>query len=306
MKNYLKILYIFALLFCTAQAYGQEMEGGLDDFDGFDNGFDWNEYWYELEDEDIGNHDMYCPGCPTVDYLKLMTYNLKEPGYAKNGKVIKASGADVVAVQEIRGLFIFYEILKSKAGMIGVRTNTVWGVYGIALLWKPQLDTPTITERIMPRPSGSPEEDPARAYIIAEFNDFCFISTHYSSGDANFRTAMSQAILDEDVVQNCINSGKPVYIAGDLNTQPFENEEAITNLTNAGFEILNNLTREGEDGESGKYVDKTTQGGRMIDLIFEYNKNLNHQTLWPHIPADADFTMSDHLPYIITKKFIHY
>jgi endonuclease/exonuclease/phosphatase family metal-dependent hydrolase len=270
MKNHSKILFILLLSFCTAHVYGQGMDDDAKSING--------------------------------DTITFMTYNIQKQSYRKNGKLIYDSGADVVAVQEIRGK-ANYRKITAETGMNGIRAITMGeGIsfleYGIALLWKPYLGTPAITRKTIHRRKGSSDGDTRRAYIIAEFNDFCFVATHYST-DRSDREAMSTAILAENAVQKCINLGKPVYIAGDLNEQIHEEPEAIDILTEGGFAILNNKERD----ESNRYMDKTTQGGRMIDLILEYNTNPKRETIYRGIPAcsDSTFTISDHRPYVVKR-----
>jgi len=83
--------------------------------------------------------------------------------------------------------------LKSKSGLSGHWYDIAGDGYGIGVLWNASLGTPTITNvKIDPAPGSSDPE--SRAYIIAEFEDFYFLSTHFSL-DAADRDAMTASII---------------------------------------------------------------------------------------------------------------
>ena len=243
----------------------------------------------------------------SLNHLVLMTYNIAKNKYKKNAKVIASVNPDVVAVQEIRGQQNF-NTLKNETGLEGRMCVTIAGVYlwnyGIALMWKPSFGTPAIKKVEMS--TSAADADSKRAYIIADFKDFYFISTHYSSAQepTEDRIEMTNAILNEDVVKNY---RKPIYIAGDLNESP-HNGRAIALFRASGFEVLNDITRRYQYNYNGVYGewydDATRQGGAMIDLILEKNTNPKRKIIERGIPAAADttFTISDHLPYYTKVK----
>lgn len=230
----------------------------------------------------------------SLNHLTLMTYNIKKQSYSENGGVIKLSGADVVAVQEIIFGTNNFTTLKNAAEMEGegcATYLTTLAGYGIALLWKASFGAP-INYKAKKIKSSSADADRHRAYIIAEFSDFCIVSTHYSLVQSD-RNTMTNTILSENIIVNCKNSGKPIYIAGDFNEEP--NGEAIGIFINNGnFEVLNNIIPS----------HATRPSGTHIDLILEDNNNLNHKIIDRGIPAAADttYTLSDHLPYVVKVK----
>jgi endonuclease/exonuclease/phosphatase family metal-dependent hydrolase len=318
------------------------MEGEADrsDFDFGDE--DWNEYWYNLDQDEIRDGGDGTSG--TIRYpdtLVFMTYNIQKKKYEENGKLIKASGADVVAVQELSGERNFNK-LKNAAGMTltiqatdlidgtGAGVAMLWNVllstlffnpftgiptpifldpftveaavqanykFAIGLMWRPDLGHPSVTKRTMRDHSDYP--DTHRAYIIAEFRDFCFVATHYSH-NVDDQEEMTNAILDEDVIKDCISKGKPVYIAGDLNPKAtVEKPDIILPIFEAnGFVLLNDLN----DAEQA-----TRPNGSSPDRILEYNKNDTHELIKSGIPLSWDDNtmmnkLSDHRPYFVKVK----
>jgi endonuclease/exonuclease/phosphatase family metal-dependent hydrolase len=221
--------------------------------------------------------------------ITFMTYNLyTNQEYAKNARMIACTNADVVAVQEVRGAG-YFDVLKNKSGLNGEMCVTIDYVvykYGIGLLWKPSLGTPIISTEIFHHVNSS-EED--RALIFAEFNNFCFIATHYG-GDPDQNTNMSNSVI---AYAKSVN--KPVYIAGDFNAEP--GSPTIVNLTNNNFVVLNDLNV------------KTTPSNNPVslkDMIIGYNNNSTQHNIIsrgvPVFPREDLRDLSDHLPYCVTVK----
>lgn len=256
--------------------------------------------------------------------INIMTYNIHKQDYYENGKVIKTSGADVVAVQEISRYPLSgnFNRLKEQAGMEGefVRTmHMVVGRYGIALLWKSSLGTPNVTYKRIE--SSSADTDSHRAYIVAEFTDFCLVSTHYSLAPSD-QIEMTNSILKHSVVKACQSAGKPVYIAGDLNPKDKDSYPSsvtpIDLFASSGFEVLNYTDRIANHGYYIRHHATSEEGG-LLDLILGHNQNPNHEIFWRGVPEclwasdlpngytggeykDWRFVISDHLPYLIKVK----
>ena len=244
-------------------------------------------------------------------YLTIMTYNIYRQDYHENGKLIKSSGADVVAVQEILRIPFLgnFTRLKEKAGMDGkylkikgLGQNTS---FGIALLWNTSaVGSPirTVAETVN---TSSDDPDGKRGYIIAEFHDFIFVSTHLSGDTIRDKAKIIKEFLKEDIIKN---SNKPVFIGGDFNFQP--NDDILGPFLNTvGFEVLNNL--EGSRGFDNKgnyrwiYTDLTTDDSqRMIDLICGEKNSSKYEVLSKCIPdaANPPFKYSDHRPYMVKVK----
>lgn len=239
----------------------------------------------------------------SVHLVKMMTYNLhgNHTDYEKHAKVIKDANPDVVAIQEVRGNKNF-EILKEKSGYRGNRCFTIGIVhYGIGILWNPDAVGCPINKSYNTVKTDDYWYEKKRAYMVAEFQDFCFISTHYSLNQDG-RNKMSRKILENSLAQKCKESGKPLYIAGDMNEG--YDDPAVKMLTDNGYEVLNNVER-----INGTYIDATRQSGSMIDLILEYNINPYHKTIYRGVPMDSiqkvqffKEGISDHLPYKVKVK----
>lgn len=96
--------------------------------------------------------------------LNIMTYNLgpsnKSEYYIKHADVISSSGADIIALQEVRGNPNFNR-LKNITGLKGemcvTKGKIIWPFdwaaedYGICVFWNPSLGTPVITKRKIDR-----------------------------------------------------------------------------------------------------------------------------------------------------------
>lgn len=241
--------------------------------------------------------------------VTMMTYNLyiESTGkYKKHAEVIKESKADVVSVQEVKGEYRFNNTLKNNSGYEGKMCSTTTkgpDKYGIGLLWNPNtLDEPEVHSKTIPCLPIDKDKDGVRAYMVAEFRDFCFVATHFSLIDS-CKEKMANSILNNEYVQKCNTIGKPVYIAGDLNANP--KHEAIRIFKDNGFMVLNRT----DTLENGKYIDSTMSKGRMIDLILENNTNPYHKTIFRGVPFDSTQKVqflkdkiSDHFPYRVRVK----
>ena len=323
MKKYLKFLSIFALLFFNMKVLSQGIE-----YNGF-----WGSYFSDLVhpitwegNMGIVHEDDWCSGssgngngngngnggpgsCTNGPFglsmsrnYKLMTYNIhrnEETTYYQNGVVIKNSGADVVAVQEIGFPSVNFPLLKSGAEMNGVFLATLdyfFYKYGIGLMWKPSLGWPNgIVTGIVKDLYG--DKDGKRGFIIAIWDDFIFVSTHYpTSGGFNNGENNKNAVTYE-IFKKSIMKYRPIpaFIAGDLNCQPQSAPIAI--IKSYCFEVLNNL----EKYSDGTYK-HVTSNNKMIDLIIGDKKFPNaYQVILREIPTVAKpiKTYSDHLPYLV-------
>ncbi|OQB31703.1 MAG: Endonuclease/Exonuclease/phosphatase family protein [Bacteroidetes bacterium ADurb.Bin174] len=228
--------------------------------------------------------------------IKLMTYNIEtDKGFnfqsfriSKHAQVIASCGADIVAVQEVKGNSNFNN-LKSKSGLSGHWYDIAGDGYGIGVLWNASLGTPTITNvKIDPAPGSSDTE--SRAYIIAEFEDFYFLSTHFSL-DANDRDTMTASIINF-----ADTAGKTVFVGGDFNAQP--TYTAMQTFQSNGFNILNDLNHK-------TYTSSNPES--LIDMILGFRKTASDKQYTmvdrgvPTPPSGVVLKdISDHLPYCVT------
>ena len=228
--------------------------------------------------------------------IKLMTYNIEtNKGFnfqsfriSKHAQVIASCGADIVAVQEVTGNSNFNN-LKSKSGLSGHWYDITGDGYGIGVLWRASLGTPTITNvKIDPAPGSSDPE--SRAYIIAEFENFYFISTHFGL-NADDRDTITASIINF-----ADTAGKTVFVGGDFNAQPAY--KAMQTFQSNGFNILNDLnhkTYTSSDPES------------LIDMILGFRKtseDKEYTVIEKGVPTPPSGVVlkdiSDHLPYCVT------
>lgn len=233
-----------------------------------------------------------------AEQITFMTYNLltntglnfQSSRISKLSQIISASGSDIVALQEVCGNSNF-DNLKSQTGMNGswfdIGNFPLYG-YGIGILWKSSLGAPTITNYKVPHREGSNDSED-RVFMVAEFNDFCFISTHFSL-DAIDRDTITARIIR---VANTL--GKTVFIGGDFNASP--NYHCMLTFQNNGFEILNNLNH---------LTYPSDNPTDLIDMILGFRKNPSYTGYMvlergiPTPPAGISFSdASDHLPYYV-------
>ncbi len=232
----------------------------------------------------------------TAENINLMTYNLLtntwETGLQSSridrlGQVIKASGADVVAIQELVGSN--FNKLKDKSGLTGSFYDISGNNFGNGILWRASMGTPTITNvKILPLEGSS--DSSTRSYTVAEFTDFFFISTHFSL-NADDRDNMTASII------NFANSaGKTVFVAGDFNAAP--NFRAMLTFQSNNFVILNDLS---------VLTFPSDVPTALIDMVLVFRKNetdINYSLVSrgiPTPPAGISLSaISDHLPYNVT------
>lgn len=231
-----------------------------------------------------------------AENITFMTYNLQRGSLTnwqssridKLAQVIVSEGADVVAIQEIDSNSNFNN-LKTKTGLQGTWYDIAGNNYGIGILWKGSLGTPTITNVKITPTIGSTDSE-SRAFIIAEFADFCFYSTHFSL-NADDRDKMV-----EEMISRANAADKTVFVAGDFNAGP--NYRAMLTLKSAGFNILNN---------DNDYTYPSSNPESMIDMLLGFRKNAadKYYTIVnrgiPTAPSGVTYSdISDHLPYVVT------
>lgn len=228
--------------------------------------------------------------------ITFMTYNLlgndglnfQALRVSKHAQIITTSGADVIAVQEVAGNSNFNS-LKDKTGLAGSWFDISNTGYGIGVLWKASLGTPKITNVKVDPVSGSTDSE-SRAFIVAEFPDFCFFATHFSLN------AVDRDSMVVKIIQYAKAAGKTVFVGGDFNAQP--TYRALVALQDNNFKVLNTLT---------DYTYPAKVPASLIDMILGYRNNDTDkvynviQREIPAPPSGITFTdASDHLPYCVT------
>ena len=177
----------------------------------------------------------------STETLNVMTYNIKGHGMTDSrladiAKVINQQNPDIVALQEVDNrtfLGLKHNYLEELAEATGMNYEffpLVGTYYGIGLLSK-EKPLSVDTHRVERGANSTDKED--RGFIIAEFNDFFFMSTHYSLN------ADDRDVATDWAVDFALNSDKTVFIAGDFNAKP--TYRAIVTFKNNGFKILNDI-----------------------------------------------------------------
>jgi len=308
----MKVKLIFSILVVAVLFVGK-VNAQIIPYEAETDGYLYSEFEVEASAEfEIQIEKEYCKEKEKSSgkYLSILTYNIWKNNrkLTVHADVIKCSGADVVAVQEILGARNFRR-LKNLTGLDGqmcVTLNIPFFQYGIAMLWRPELGPPMEIENVKIRSSRN-DADRRRAYIIAEFADFCFVATHFSlyQGD---RIRMTDSIINHPITRRCISVGKPVFVAGDINAQPFQ--PTIARFEEAGFEVLNNTartdeyqTRPSRQLHEKRYKDATRASGAMIDLILGHpsGQEILVRDI-PCFPKDWLMVVSDHFPYRVVVR----
>lgn len=246
--------------------------------------------------------------------VTMMTYNLwkySSAKYTEHVKVVKNSKADIVSLQEVlSGNNRFGKLQTMGDGYDGKMYTTIKGNpnYGIGMLWNQNTIGKPIEIHGYPIDvsNSTVDRDGTRGYMVAEFRDFCFVATHFSL-DFQYRNQMADTILKNNIIQRCTASGKPVYVAGDMNEHLHE-KTALSILEEAEYELLNNNESIKDNNEKYHYADSTRADGAMIDLILEHNTTPYHKTIERGVPIPASQrkqffeNISDHLPYRVRVK----
>jgi endonuclease/exonuclease/phosphatase family metal-dependent hydrolase len=226
----------------------------------------------------------------TYNLLTNSGLNLQSLRIARHAQLISATGADVVAVQEVVGAANF-NTLKNNSGLSGSWFDIAGNGYGIGVLWNPALGNPTLTNvKVNPTPGSTDKE--SRAYIIAEFPRFYFISTHYSLN------AVDRDTMTARIIRFARQAGKTVFVAGDFNAQP--TYRAMVTFKNNHFVILNDLA---------EYTFPSSAPASLIDMILGYRQNstdVPYTVVSKGIPTPPAGVVlkdiSDHLPYLVTAN----
>ena len=142
------------------------------------------------------------------------------------------------------------------------------GKYGIGILSK---EKPIRVKRV-----PLPGREEARTMVLAEFNDYVFVATHFSLTKADQELSIP-LILNELRPYN-----KPIFFAGDMNSVP--NSKVQKDLR----KYFNVLT-------AGDWL---TCNGTCIDFIYEYKENAKMSPVL-YKEMIKDYIASDHCPIYV-------
>lgn len=228
--------------------------------------------------------------------IKLMTYNIRGlwTSYKTHGRVVNLAAPDVCAVQEVRHPWNFRR-MKKVTGMKGKFFPTVFGIYGLGMLWKKEKTGKPLRWSCHRIKVAEKFPENHRGYIAVEFKDFVYVCTHMSL-DVESRARMAEMILMDPLVTRI---DKPVFVAGDLNEHLGATAGCLHVLEDDGFVVVNNTKRHPD----GRYEDFTRTTGTMIDLIYgrgryrivERGVLFEPSSRWTFLAL-----ISDHCPYVAT------
>lgn len=216
--------------------------------------------------------------------------------YDNTAKLISDIAPDVIAIQEVvhyknnfdadqpaelakrTGLQYTYLplVVTQSLSIAGNRT------YGIAMMYKKK-PLKIKTDDTLP---GKSEK---RGFIAAEFDDYVFISTHLDNGSESAENRIKSYEIINTYVESRIEantwSGKPVYLAGDLNA---------INLPTVASEKWEVISPDGVTVPDKNY---------RLDYILAWKGNTpSHKVVKSLIPVfdgiDAS-QVSDHLPVFV-------
>jgi len=231
--------------------------------------------------------------------VKMMTYNIMGTGISRGrianiAKVIKQNQPDVIAIQEInnKNLSVLEDdedgLLAQSTGLFSQFHPLVGNYYGIGILSKTK--PLKVEKRTYQRLSNSKDRE-NRGVIIAEFDTFYFISSHFSL-DANDRD-----VATADIIDFAQKAQKPVFLAADFNAKP--TYRCMVTLKKKGFKILNDI---------GTFTYPSDKPTGCIDMILGYDPtgNANFTPLAGGIAESGGINIedenvtSDHLPVFVT------
>lgn len=220
------------------------------------------------------------------DGLRIMSYNVHngigmdgKVDYARIAKVIADVHPDVVAVQEVdsvthrSSVHVLAEIARGTGmnGVFGPAINYAGGKYGIGILSK---EKPLNVKNV-----ALPGREEARTLLVVEFEKYIFLATHLSL------TAEDQVKSVEVIVKEASSKGKPVFLAGDMNSVP----SSLTQKSiRKHFKVLT----------SDSWI---TCNKECTDFIYGYKKNGKVKVGEKRMIED--YVSSDHCPVYVDVRF---
>ena len=223
--------------------------------------------------------------------IRLLTYNVhncigldKQRDYSRIARTISRTNPDVVALQELdsatvrNGGVFALDTLRKLTGLHGFYAPSIpyqSGTYGIGLLSREK----PLHVRTVPMPG----REEARTMIVAEFRDYIFCATHQSL------TPEDQLASVPLILQAIGSPGKPVFLAGDMNSQP---QEKPQELLRRHFTALN---------DTAACTFPADRPHSCIDYIYALTDNgYRFEVVQDTVIAEP--AASDHRPVLVTAK----
>lgn len=225
--------------------------------------------------------------------LKILTYNVrncvgldKSTDYQRIADIIKRIDADVVALQELdsatsrsKNIVVLNELaartnlFPSYSASIGFQG----GKYGIGVLTREK----PVSRCVI----GLPGKEEMRSLLIVELKDFVICCTHLS-------LTREDSMASVEIINLAVGKySKPVFLAGDLNTEPGSAELKSLEKTWTMLSDPNMLTFPANNPD------------KCIDYIMFHN-NDNFSVSAVESKVEPESVASDHRPVWVNFKLI--
>lgn len=224
--------------------------------------------------------------------IKILSYNVRncagldrKTDYNRIAQVIRRIDADVVAIQELdsattrsKGIVALNE-LAEKTGMLASYSASIdfqGGKYGVGVLTR---EKPVSWQKV-----ALPGKEERRSLLLVELKDFVICCTHLSLTREDRMTSVQ-------IIQEVTSKfSKPVFLAGDLNTEP---GSAELKLLETKWTMLNS--------PSGLTFPADIPN-KCIDFILVRKDNDSHTDLL-NSGVEAETVASDHRPVWVQLTF---
>ncbi|RRD62448.1 endonuclease/exonuclease/phosphatase family protein [Tannerella forsythia] len=228
-----------------------------------------------------------------IEKVRILSYNIRNArgtddivDYDRVAGVINRVAANCVAIQELdsatrrsNGDIVLDEIAR-RTRMYAVFNSSIkydGGKYGIGILTK---EKPIRKEAI-----SLPGREEERSLLLVEMNDYVICCTHWSLSRED---RMASVELVNELVAKYTD--KPVFLAGDLNAEPKDQEIQKLKLT---WQILNN---------EKEYTYPSINPTKCIDYIM-IKKNFPYPYQVLQSKVECEPLASDHSPIWIEIVF---
>ncbi|MDB5250921.1 MAG: hypothetical protein JWP27_90 [Flaviaesturariibacter sp.] len=219
--------------------------------------------------------------------FRLLSYNIRnakgmdgKTDYARVAGVLSATGADVIALQEVdsatkrsAGVVVMDTLAKATGyhGIFGAAIPYQGGSYGVALLSK---EVPLQHHTV-----ALPGREEGRVLLVVEFKRFIVFATHLSLTPAD---RLASLVLIE---AEAARSRKPLYLLGDLNAEP---GDALVEGLRSRFTLLS--------GTEPTFP--APKPVKRIDFIFSSRSRKKTRSA----VVIAEPMASDHRPVLVTVR----
>lgn len=179
-----------------------------------------------------GGSDPYSGGYDRLPgAVRLATYNVRycQPpemaigvDYDRTAEVIRAIAPDAVALQELdsmtrRNMRYQLGVLAARTGLVATYGSTfdyLDGKFGNGIL-SAEVPLRVYNNELVPSDMGFGSVEP-RKFLVAEFNRFVLIATHFDYWNMDYNVLAAQRI-NAWVCRHFAGCAKPVFLAGDFN-----------------------------------------------------------------------------------------